>query len=147
MIPFYRSARRSAWDPFFEIQRLQNDFERIVGDGGRRYRAADTPAVNVYTKDNDALVTAEVPGYQAGDIDVSVNQNTLTIRGNPGEESAEGRSYHRRERQSGRFVRSLELPFNVNGEAVEAGLHDGVLEITLPRAEEDKVKKITVKTS
>ena len=147
MIPIYRGTRRRAWDPLFELQRLQNDFDRLVGHGGRRLRGVDTPAVNVYAKDNDAVVTAEVPGYQAEEIDVSVNQNTLTIRGNPADESAEGRSYHRRERQSGPFVRSLELPFNVDGGAVEAGLHAGVLRITLPRAEEDKVKKITVKTS
>ena len=144
MIPFHTSIRRRAWDPFFEIRRLQDDVGRLIG-GGRRLRGAETPAVNIYTKDNDAIVTAEVPGYEPGDIEVSVVQNTLTIRGNPGEEPTEGRGYHRRERHTGGFVRSLELPFNVEGGAVEAGLRDGVLSITLPRAEEDKVKTIAVK--
>ena len=146
MFPYYRGIRRRAWDPFFEIRRLQDDVDRLVGQRGTR-RGFETPAVNVYTKDNDALVTAEVPGFQADDIDVSVVQNTLTIRGEHGDEPADGRSYHRRERQTGSFVRSLELPFNVDGESVAAELRDGVLSITLPRAEEDKVKKIDVKAS
>ena len=146
MFPYSRGIRRRAWDPFFEIRRLQDDVDRLVGHRGTR-RGFETPAVNVYTKDNDAQVTAEVPGFQPGDIDVSVVQNTLTIRGKHGDEPTDGRSYHRRERQTGSFVRSLELPFNVDGESVAAELHDGVLSVTLPRAEEDKVKKIAVKAS
>jgi HSP20 family protein len=82
-----------------------------------------------------------------GDIEISVRDDTLTLRGSrKAVELEEGTTYHRRERGSGAFARTVELPFRVEGGKVEATFEKGVLKISLPRAEEDKPKKITIKT-
>jgi HSP20 family protein len=92
-------------------------------------------------------VTAEIPGVEASDLDISVHNNTLTLRGSVSPEKAEeGRKYHRRERAGGSFARSWQLPFEVDREKVDAKLTNGVLELTLPRSVKDKPKKIQVKS-
>ena len=103
--------------------------------------------MNVYAGENDVLVEAELPGYDPKGIDVSVVQNTLTVRGERSDEADDGRNYHRRERASGKFVRSMELPFNVDAEAVEAQLRNGILTVRLPRVVEERLRKIEVKAS
>jgi len=102
--------------------------------------------MNVWTSENGLIVTAEIPGVQIGDIEISVMNETLTVSGQrTPDEVGEGVRYHRRERGYGRFTRSLQLPYPVEAENVEATFRNGVLHITLPRAEEDKPRKITVK--
>ena len=106
------------------------------------------PPLNVWSNEDETIVQAELPGLAADDIDISVVQNTLTLRGSRNPEGLkEGESYHRRERWTGRFVRSLELPFEVENSKVEAEYKHGMLRIRLPRAEQHKPKKITVKAS
>jgi HSP20 family protein len=144
MVPIYGGILR---DPFTELQRLHGEVNRLFERGPRRWTRTEYPAMNVYAGENDVLVEAELPGYEAKDIDVSVVQSTLTVRGERPDEAAEGRSYHRRERGFGKFVRSLELPFNVDGDGVEAELKDGILTIKLPRVVEERLKKIEVKAS
>jgi len=144
MVPVYGGVLR---DPFSELQRLRGEVNRIFEGGPRRWSRSEYPSMNVYTGENDVLVKAELPGFGAGDLDISVTQNTLTVRGERAGEDEEGRSYHRRERGSGHFVRSLELPFNVDAEAVEAGLKNGILTIKLPRVVEERLKKIEVRAS
>ena len=88
-----------------------------------------------------------MPGFDPDQINISVTGDTLTVSGNrTPEDVGEGARYHRRERGCGRFTRSFQLPFQVDGVAVEAAFENGVLRIELPRAEADKPKKITVKT-
>ena len=131
-----------------ELDRLQREMNRMY-ESGSRYRIAPSfPAINIWTNPEGAIVTAEVPGVNADNIDISVVGDTLTISGKrePGEfDETEG--YHRRERGFGSFSRSIQLPFQVEGNQVEASFKKGVLEITLPRAEADKPKKISVKTA
>jgi HSP20 family protein len=94
------------------------------------------------------VVTAELPGFNPDDVEVSVVQNTLTLRGSrTPEELKQGETYHRRERWNGKFVRTLELPFEVDHDKVEAQFRNGVLSIRLPRAPQNLPKKITVKAS
>jgi HSP20 family protein len=144
MLPIYGGIRR---DPFSELQRLHGEVNRLFERGPRRWMRTEYPAINVFTGDDEVLVKAELPGFEAGDIDVSVEQNTLTVRGGHPEDADEGRNYHRRERLAGQFVRSLELPMNVDAGAVEAELKNGILTIKLPKVAEERMKKIEVKAS
>jgi len=145
---FYRRYAMPA--KLAEINQMQREMERLFGEVlPRRFRTApDYPALNVWTNDVSALVTAELPGLEAKDVEISVVGNTLTLSGTRAAETLpENARFHRRERGCGEFTRSIELPFPVQAEKVEARLEKGVLQITLPRAEEDKPRKITVKGS
>jgi HSP20 family protein len=104
------------------------------------------PAMNVWTSEEGAIVTAELPGVDPEDIDISVRQDVLTVSGcrNP-QDLGEGETYHRRERECGQFTRAFQLPFPVDPAKVDADLENGVLTISLPRAEADKPRKINVK--
>jgi len=95
--------------------------------------------MNVWANQDGAIVTAELPGINPEDIDISVQDDTLVLRGSrTPEEVQEGVTYHRQERGSGSFTRSLQLPFQVEQNQVEASYARGILSITLPRAEADK---------
>ncbi|MCP5007890.1 MAG: Hsp20/alpha crystallin family protein [Planctomycetes bacterium] len=104
--------------------------------------------VDIAETDNDIIVKAEIPGVDPKDIDISIVNDTLTIKGEKKEEKEEkGMSYHRVERSYGSFMRTIDLPAHVKTDEVVAKDHQGVLKITLPKMEEAKTKKITVKTN
>ena len=106
------------------------------------------PALNVWSNEDETVVTAELPGFAPEDVEISVEGSTLTLRGSrEGEESKEEENYYRRERWSGKFERSLRLPATVDADKVEAEFSNGVLSIKLPKAESAKPKKIRVKAS
>jgi HSP20 family protein len=131
-----------------EMDRLQREMNRLFEDTypTRGRRAAGYPAMNVWTNDEGLIITTEVPGVKPQDIDVSVVGDTLTLSGSrKPDEIKEDSRYHRQERGYGDFTRSIQLPFPVNVKKVEATFQNGVLNISMPRAEEDKPKKITVK--
>jgi len=132
------------------MDRLQREMNRLFDEfGAVRFRSAPSyPALNVWASESGLTVTAEVPGVQPEDIDISVVGETLTLSGarKPDEHNEEVR-YHRQERGYGNFTRSLQLPFPVNIPAVEATFKNGILTISLPRTEEDKPRKISVKTA
>jgi HSP20 family protein len=144
MRPFGRGL-----SPWREMERLQREMNRLFSEmsRGQRLTAAPSyPAMNVWTNENGAIVTAELPGVDTTDIEISVQNDTLTLRGSrQPEEMQEGETYHRRERASGSFSRTLQLPFEVQADEVGATFSKGILSITLPRAEADKPKKIAVK--
>jgi len=133
-----------------EMDQLQREMNRLFERTyPRRYRMAPSyPALNVWASEDGAIVTAELPGIDSEDIDISIVGDTLTLSGDrKPDELEEDVRYHRRERGVGRFSRSIQLPFNVDKEAVEATFDKGVLRIQAPRIEEDKPKKITVKSA
>ena len=103
--------------------------------------------MNVYTNDQEAVVLAELPGVEPAAVEISVVAETLTIQSerNP-QEVGEKTTYHRQERTCGKFNRSIQLPFPINSEKVEAKLENGLLTIRLPRAEEDKPRRISVRS-
>ena len=142
----FRSGYRN-WAPFRELSGIHDEMDRPIArtwDPG----STEYPPLNVWSNEDETIVQAELPGLAADDIDISAVQNTLTLRGSrKPEELKEGESYHRRERWTGRFVRTLELPFEVDNSEVGAEYKHGVLSIRLPRAEEHKPKKIAVKAS
>jgi HSP20 family protein len=133
-----------------ELEQLRQDFDRLLeGSLPRVYRqrARTFPAVNIWTNDREgAIVTAELPGVDADDINISVTADTLTISGKrQRDEGPTAEQYHRQEQSYGEFNRVIQLPYSVNNDGVDASVESGVLRITLPRAEAEKPKQITVK--
>lgn len=133
-----------------EMDRLQSEMNRLFDayTPSRLRRAPGYPAMNVWANDDGLVLTAEVPGVNPQDIDINVVGETLTLSGERmPDELNEGSRYHRQERGYGKFTRSVQLPFPVDVNEVEASFKDGVLHVAMPRAEEDKPRKITVKSA
>ncbi len=108
---------------------------------------SEFPMVNVWMDGDRAIITSELPGVLPTDVDISVAGKSVTLRGaRASEDTCEGECRHRRERWSGSFTRSIELPYLVDQDKVEARFSKGVLELTLPRAEADKPRKIAIKS-
>ena len=106
----------------------------------------EAPPLNAWVGEGDVTIAAELPGVNPGKVDISVIGDTLTISGSREVETLkEGESYHRQERDFGRISRTIQLPFHVEADKVEAKYARGILKITLPRAEADKPRKIAVK--
>lgn len=136
--------RFGGMDPLREMQRLQREMNRVFS-GLDQAVSRENPPVNAWVGESDVIVTAELPGVDPGKVDISVVGDTLTISGSREPEALkEGENYHRQERGYGRFTRSLQLPFHVETGKVGARYDRGILEITLPRAEADKPRKIAV---
>jgi HSP20 family protein len=138
-------------DPFGMLRREMN---RLFEDFSRGFDMAAfeetewMPQVDISESDKEIRVTAELPGLDEKDIDVSMSNDMLTIRGEKKEEKDEGdRNYHRVERSYGSFIRQIALPAEVQADKTEAKFSKGVLRITLPKSEQsDKgTKKIDVK--
>lgn len=132
-------------DPSRDMRRLRQEMDRIFSDFGEP-AAREIPPVNAWIGEADAFVTAELPGIDPGAIEISVVGDTLTLSGSREVEPLkEGESYHRQERGYGKFSRSLQLPFHVDADKVEATYEKGIIGITLPRSESEKPRKILVK--
>lgn len=143
----YRSLRPlSIWG---ELDRMQREMNRLFKNYSPSIprNAPSYPAINIWANEDSQIITAEMPGIEASDIDIDVTADSLTISGerNP-DTTSNGKSYHRRERDFGMFSRTIQLPFMVDTNKVKAIFTDGILHITLPRAEADKPKKITIKS-
>jgi len=145
---------RSFWGqatPEQEMERMRREMNRLFSNYPATSGARVTPgypAMNVWTNENGAVVTAELPGIDPDALDIVVVENTLTLSGErKSDELKEGEVYHRRERGYGKFTRSFQLPFNVEANNVQAIYEKGILHITLPRTEADKPRKITVKAA
>jgi len=134
------------WQPFGEMRRLQRELNDALERTGTSLGAAVYPPMNVWGDEEKLVVTAEVPGVSLSTLDVAIVHNTLTIKAARDlEELAEGELYHRQERPSGQYVRTVELPYAINQDKVKATYGAGILRLELPRAEADKPKKISVK--
>lgn len=130
-------------DPFQELHRLQRDMNRLFVDF--TVPAGEFPALNLWSSADEALVAAEVPGVDPKSVDVSVVGNVLTIEGERKADAAVPETaYRRRERGTGKFLRSLRLPFEVETDKVQARCEHGVLRITLPRKESTKPRRIAI---
>ena len=135
-----------------EIERLRRDMDRLFEISVPRLprtRTARFPTVNIWTNDQEGIVvSAELPGVSPETLDITATADTLTINGSRlPEDLPEGAQYHRRERYCDEFSRTVQLPYTVNTNQVEASAENGVLLISLPRAEAEKPKQIEVKTS
>jgi HSP20 family protein len=140
--------RRPGWER--DLVPELRDFERAMNRvfGAEYPRRAEYPPVNVWTGKDDIVVTAELPGLEAEDLDISIHGDLLTLRCTGKEAPAqEGETYHRRECAHGSFARSWRLPFEVERDKVEAKLQDGVLRLTLPRSEASRPRKVQIQTT
>lgn len=135
------------WDPFRELTQAQSQLNRLVDQvWNRQERESWLPAVDVFDRKDSVELKAELPGMDSDDIQIEVEDNVLTIKGERKfEEKVEDERYYRIERRFGSFQRSLALPQGVKADEIQAAYEDGILTVTVPKAEEEKPKRIEVK--
>ena len=147
-------ATLTRWQPFREMRRLHSMLDRVMDDALLSSDLSEDAyssyaPVDIYETDDAVVIESVMPGVQADDIDISIDGDLLRIRGDIHERHEtngdEPRSYHLREIRRQRFFRAVRLPTMVESEQAEAELEDGLLRLTLPKAEEVKPKQITVK--
>ena len=132
------------WDPWRELLRLHHQMDNVFSE--LPGRSTEFPAVDVASGADGLIVVAQVPGVAPDDIELTVVGDVLTLKGNrpDTQPTGNGQSFHRRERELGRFVRTLQLPYAVEADRVQARFKHGLLRIELPRAAADKPRKIAV---
>jgi len=143
----------SPWSPFRELEdlsRRMEDFFKPILPSLRREPAEErmwSPVIEMYEEKDKVIVKAELPGMKKEDIDVSLADNTLTLKGErKTEKETKESNYYCCERYYGSFYRQVTLPANVDPGKIEAAYKDGILEIKLPKTEETKAQKIDIKT-
>jgi HSP20 family protein len=143
------------FEPFRNLVSIQDRMNRLFDDAfrGAEGRGEEdwalggswAPAVDIFEQDGNIVLKAELPGVEPKDVDVRVENNTLTLRGQRRFDTEVKReSYHRVERSYGSFARSFSLPNVVDLERIKAEYKDGVLRVTLPKKEEAKPKQISI---
>lgn len=147
------------WEPVREMMTLREAMDRLFDDAFTRPLSLkdgwSAPAIDMYQTDNDVVVKAALPGFKAEDVQINVTGEVLTIRGEmKREEEQKEKAWHTpalragasvREQRWGSFERSIALPTDVVSEKAQADFDNGILTITLPKAEKVKPKTITVK--
>jgi HSP20 family protein len=143
----------SRWDPFSDLMSIQNElnrlFGRTYGEAGERVRGGQwSPPLDVYETADRFVILVELPGVGPDDVDISIEDNVLTLSGErkfygDREES----EFHRIERRFGAFGRTLSLPSTANAQDIQASFDAGVLTINVPKREEAKPRKIQVKAT
>lgn len=144
-----------AWLPFKKsghpLEGFKREMDRVFEDffsgwGARRGGGEFVPPVDVHETESDVVVTMEVPGLSATEIDISISSDVVTIRGEKKSEREEkGRNYHVLERSYGSFQRSVPLPAAVESDKAAASCKDGILTVSLPKAEKARARKIEIK--
>ena len=141
------------WDPFGDLRQMQDTMDRMWrrvgitsrGSGSDSEIEAWAVPLDVSQKGDDTVIRASMPGVSPGDIQVSIEDNVLTIRGQTAKEyQDEGETYLMQERRTGSFHRALRLPDSVDPDGVEPRYENGVLTITVPKAEAKKARQLTV---
>ena len=145
LVPWRRSELARPWPSLRnEMNRLFDDFLtqdflpqpfRGVGEW--------TPALDISETEEAVVIKAELPGLEANDVEVTLQDHVLTIKGEKKEEKS--KNFHRVERSYGQFERSFRLPTAVKGDKVEAAFKNGVLAVELPKAEEAKTRSVKIK--
>lgn len=147
----WKSFRELA--PFREFERMRREMDRLWDsffEGGVRRRTEEAgewfPALDVAETKNEIVLKAEIPGLDPKDIDISLGEGILTIKGEKKQEKEEKEeNYHLIERSYGSFCRSVRLPKEVKHDKVNASFKNGVLKIVLPKSEEAKKKEVKIK--
>jgi HSP20 family protein len=129
-----------------EVNRLFDNFFTGLPERRRGLLEGEwAPSVDIAETDNDVVVTAELPGVKQDDVDITITDDVLTLKGEKKEEKeVKEKNYHRIERSYGSFQRSVSLPAGVQADKAKATYKDGVLHITVPKAEEAKPKQIKI---
>ena len=138
---------RLGFDPFVELRRMQSEMNRLFS-GFSATATRDFPPINIWLGDNSVIVTAELPGVTGDDVNLSLQEDVLTLAGKREPKSQEQTvSWQRRERAYGAFSRAVQLPFRIDPDNVQARFNNGVLEIELQRLEADRPKKIQIRAA
>jgi len=138
------------WDPFQEMLTLREAMNQLFEDSvvrpaNARGAQGFTPALDLCETQDGFVVEAALPGLKPEDLEITVENNILTIKGETRRESEDKqRNYHRVERSFGSFQRSIALPTTVKADQIKATLTNGVLQLDIPKAEEVKPRKISV---
>jgi HSP20 family protein len=135
------------WDPFREFGSLPARYGDFFGKNWElpMSTTAWNPSVDIFENDNEVVLKAELPGMNAKDIEVRLENNVLMLKGERRfEKETKEENYHRVEREYGTFSRSFALPAAVNAEKVAAEYKDGILKVVLPKKEETKPKPIKI---
>ncbi len=146
----YRPSQQSAWSPFDRLSSFQGEMgkllETVFPAAGETFSPGWNPALDVRDTPENVVVTLELPGLTKEDIQIELLEDVLTVSGERKRESEtqEGETF-RSERVFGRFERSLALPAAVTPDKVSATYKDGILTVTMPKAEESKPKRIDVR--
>ena len=142
------------WDPLNHLSTLRSEIDRLFespfagfSEGLQPFMSGWSPALDVREDKDNFFVRAEIPGMKKEAIEISLHEGVLTLSGERKEEKThENAEIHRSERFVGRFQRTLTLPAHVDAEKVKATYQDGILTVTLPKAETAKPKQIQVKS-
>jgi HSP20 family protein len=148
------NAAITQWDPFRNLTSLQDHVNRLFDGAFVQGRNTQTdlatwaPAVDIYEGQNELVAKVDLPGIEEKDIDIRLENNTLTIRGERKfEKSVNEDNYLRVERAYGSFTRTFSLPNTVNAEGINAAYNNGVLTVHLPKREESKPKQVKINVS
>ncbi len=140
------------WDPYRDLVTLREKMNRLFEDSvpgqteNREMAGSSwTPAVDIYETEHEIVLSAEVPGIDEKDIEIKVEENTLTLRGERKfEKETQEENFHRIERAYGSFFRSFSLPHYVDQTKIKAEHEHGVLKVVLPKKSESKPRKVTI---
>ena len=142
------------WDPFKDLSAIQDRINRLFDESLSRSKFFDkegiasgfwSPAVDIYETESDIVLKAELPEVNQKDININIENNVLTLKGERKfEKETKEENFHRIERSYGSFSRSFNLPGSIDKDNVKASYKNGVLKITMPKKEESKPKQITV---
>ena len=139
------------FDPFRELTALQGEMSRLFRQFGANetgtQRESWMPSIDVFEKADSIQLKAELAGMKPEDINIEVEDNVLTVSGERRfEEEVQQDKYYRIERRYGSFARSIALPQGVDGDRIQATYENGILEVTVPKVEQARPKKIAVST-
>lgn len=140
------------WDPFRELVTMREKMNRLFEDSlaqkGEEKDMISTnwaPAVDIYETSNELVLTAEVPGIEEKDIEIKVEDNTLTLRGERKfEKETKEENFHRIERSYGTFFRAFSLPNSIDPERIQAEHENGILRVIMPKRQELKPKTVKI---
>lgn len=143
-----------SYDPFRELRSLQEDVNRLFsgsldrGGASQMARGGWMPSVDIFENKDNIVLEAELPGISPEDVNISIENNVLTLHGERKfEKKDEGDNFHRVERSYGSFTRSFTLPPTVSSENADASFENGILRLTLAKREEAKPRKIEIKAT
>jgi HSP20 family protein len=138
------------WEPARELMTLREAMDRLFDDAFTRPLSIrdgwSAPAIDMYQTDDEIVVRASLPGFRADDVQINITGDVLTLRGEmKHEDEKKEKAWHLREQRWGSVERSVALPTNVVADRASADFENGILTITLPKAEEAKPRTISVK--
>jgi HSP20 family protein len=135
------------WNPWKELDQIQREMGRLFGRRMAQPSPLGYPAVNLWADDRSVVLTADVPGLEPEQLDVTINRNTVILSASPEtEKRKEGETYYRRERPSASFMRTVDLPVEVDPNSAEADYSKGVLTLRMSRPVAHQPKKVAVRT-